>query len=458
MPQIAIFLPNAVSIRDIVHTGTLRELLRIPDAAVQIYTQNPDLPEFDELRASGKVTLLPIGDYRPKRAEVFVRRIYPVLYYDVFVYLQHAFRGRPFNQLIARSLSGARRIFGNGRSVRAFGRLLLAMSQKVDPPVIQGTPDLAICTRSLVASLEFPVICEARRRGLPLLTAVSSWDNFTTKGFLPFPVEKSIVWNRKMAEELHELFDVPREDIVIGGFPRLMLLENRGPFETAEQYLAQLGLGQYRRFVLYSVSYGELTRVNEEEPPKEYQLVREVTEQLVPTLPDDVCVIIRLHPYTRLDDEAYFAGMERVKVFVPGRMDKYVERVMNDEDEHHFAAQLQLSECVISLASTVTIDALSLGRPIVNVAFEPGSGEGDAICKYYQFNHFADLLRITKAPLARDAAAVIAFVHRCLAGDKDPGIDAAAFTEYYVPSFSHDYPRIMRETVEEALRRGQPSR
>ena len=44
MPHIAIFLPNAVTIRDVVHTGTLQELLGIPGAEIQIYTQNPALP------------------------------------------------------------------------------------------------------------------------------------------------------------------------------------------------------------------------------------------------------------------------------------------------------------------------------------------------------------------------------------------------------------------------------
>ena len=62
MPHIAIFLPNAVTIRDVVHTGTLQELLGIPGAEIQIYTQNPALPEFDALKASGRVTLLPMSE------------------------------------------------------------------------------------------------------------------------------------------------------------------------------------------------------------------------------------------------------------------------------------------------------------------------------------------------------------------------------------------------------------
>jgi hypothetical protein len=309
---------------------------------------------------------------------------------------------------------------------------------------------VVIGTRSLVASLEFPMVCEAVRRGFPLVTAVSSWDNFTTKGFLPFPVEKTVVWNKKMVEELHGIFAVPREEIVVGGYPRLPLLQNAGPFTDAGQYLAKLGLGQYRRFVLYSASYGELTRAAGHDAPREFELIGKVSGQLAPTLPEDTCIIVRLHPYSLADDEKFFEGMDRVHVFVPGRSDRYVERVMSEEDENHLAAQLQYSECIVSMASTMTIDALSLGRPIVNVAFEP-DGEGDTIRRFYDYNHFADLVRIAKPPMAYDANQVIAFVPRCLAGDKDPAFDAEAFAEYYVPPFSRDYPRILRETVEAVL-------
>ena len=98
----------------------------------------------------------------------------------------------------------------------------------------------------------------------------------------------------------------------------------------------------------------------------------------------------------------------------------------------------------------MTIDALSLGRPIINVRFEP-TGRGEVVCKYYEYNHFRDLLRIADPPLAYSAGEVIAFVHRCLEGDTQATYDSEAFAEHYVPSFSGEYARILRLTVEEVL-------
>lgn len=450
MPTIAIPLPNAVTIRDVVHTGTLQQLLEIPGAKVQIYTQNPGLPEFDSLRASRDVEILPLAETQPRRFSRVLRHVYPLLFYDQFVYLQKVLAGRPSRIWIARGFSGVRRLLGNRRAVRWFGKLLLWASARDDRPTFRGRPDLVIGTRSLVASLEFPIICEAVREGIPLITAASSWDNFTTKGFLPFPVKRTVVWNRKMAEELEQLFGVPPGEIVVAGYPRQALLRDSGPYHSAEQYLGELGMSGYRRFILYSASYGELTRTSPCRPPREFVLLRQVAERLAPQLPADTCLIVRLHPYSSDDDEHFFDGMEKVRIFVPGRSDRYVERVMGKDDEYHLAAQIGLSECVISMASTMTIDSLAVGKPVLNVAFEP-DGQGDTILRFYDYNHFRDLVRIAKLPLARSAEDVIAFVARCLAGNREPGIDEQAFEEFYVPAFSAQYPSILRETAEEIL-------
>lgn len=450
MPTIAIALPNAVTIRDVVHTGTLRELLSIPNARIQIYTQNPDLPEFAALASSEHVQLMPLPEPPRGRLESLLRHIYPLLYYDRFVYLQKVLQDRPSRIMMAQVLSWFRRLLGNRYAVRLFGRILLAAVPNGRAQVIQGEPDLVIGTRSLVASLEFPFICEAVARRLPLMTVASSWDNFTTKGFLPFPVEKTVVWNRKMADELVDLFGVDEDEIVIAGYPRQALLRDRGPFCDTARYLEHIGMTGYRRFVLYSASYGELTRTMPDEIPREFVLLRQVAEKLLPALPEDTCLVIRLHPYSRDDDERFFDGMERVNVFVPGRNDAYVERVMGESDEQHLAAQIGLSACVVSMASTITIDALSVGKPVLNVAFEP-DGQGDAICRFYEYNHFADLLRIAKPPLALSSEDVIAFVHRYLGGETEPDIDHVAFEKMYVPANSSHYPHVLRETVEQIL-------
>jgi CDP-glycerol glycerophosphotransferase (TagB/SpsB family) len=293
---------------------------------------------------------------------------------------------------------------------------------------------------------------EAATKGFKQITLASSWDNFTTKGFFPFPVNKTVVWNEKMASELREIFDVPNEDIVVAGYPRVAMLEDTGPFDSPAHYLASLGLDDYRRFVLYSASYAELTREQGHNMPREYAAIREVVAEIEPRLPPDCCILVRLHPFSKVDDENCFDGLSRTTLFVPGRIDQYVERVMNRSDEHHLAAQLQFAEAIVSMASTITIDAFALRKPVVNIAFEPEGFSGLTIQNFYRFNHYRDLLAAIKPPLANNVGEVWDFVSRCLAGNKERQIDATAFEKLYVPKDSRQYPLIVRQTVEEMLR------
>ncbi len=452
MRLIAVLLPYAVSIRDFVHTGTLSGLLSIPDVTIDIYTQNGDLPELDAIR-SARVRVKEIAPHTSGRIEAVLKKLYLYLFHDVFVHVQHGVEAVPGRRLPVQLLVLARKLAGTRRALRFYAWLLMRVSARARTNQIDGTPDLVISTRSLINSLDYGIVLEASKRGLRQLTAAASWDNFTTKGFFPFPVAKTIVWNRKMAEELEELFEVEPDKIVIAGYPRVRLLRNTGTFGDAETYLRSLGLDRYRRFILHTVSYSELTRNAPGETPVEYVMAREVATALVERLPADTCILVRLHPFSDTRDEAAFDGVDRLHVFVPGRQDRYVERVMSEADEVHLACQLTYSECVVSMASTITIDALSIGQPIINVAFEPSGAppSSKALRRFYEYNHLRDLLAAVTPPMATDIDQVIAFVERCMAGNKELGANMEAFERLYVPDDSDDYPSVVKATVEELL-------
>jgi CDP-glycerol glycerophosphotransferase (TagB/SpsB family) len=451
MRLIVAVLPYAVSIRDFIHSGVFAELMDIPNTQFVIYTQNPELKEFENLKTS-RVVIKPMREHVSSGAEALLRKLYILLFFDHFTYLQMELEGSRWKQLVAWGFVAARRILGVRRVLRIYGWLLRKVSKRlVAGDLISEQPDLLIGTRSTINSLDYRFLLEAATKGFKQITLASSWDNFTTKGFFPFPVNKTVVWNEKMASELREIFDVPSEDIVVAGYPRVAMLEDTGPFKSSTHYLSSLGLDKYRRFVLYSASYAELTREPGHNMPREYAAIREVVAEIEPRLPPDCCILVRLHPFSKADDENCFDGLSRTTVFVPGRIDQYVERVMNRSDEHHLAAQLQFAEAIVSMASTITIDAFAVRKPVVNIAFEPKGFSGLTIQNFYRFNHYRDLLAAIRPPLANNVGEVWDFVSRCLAGNKERQIDAAAFEKLYVPADSRRYPLIVRQTVEEML-------
>jgi hypothetical protein len=160
MRSIAVILPYAVSIRDFVHTGVFSGLLRIPDVRMDLYTQNPDLPEFGSLR-SERVALREIGPYAERPLERLLRKYYPILFHDIFVYIQQNVDRSPARKLMAKAVALGRRMLGTRLALRLYGWLLLGLSSRPSQPIFAGSPNLVIGTRSLVNSLDFPFMVEA---------------------------------------------------------------------------------------------------------------------------------------------------------------------------------------------------------------------------------------------------------------------------------------------------------
>jgi hypothetical protein len=168
-------------------------------------------------------------------------------------------------------------------------------------------------------------------------------------------------------------------------------------------------------------------------------------------LPSDVCVLVRLHPFSGPDDVAVLNALSRVSVIVPGRSDRYVERVMGEEDERHLARQLSLAVGIVSMASTISIDALCLERSVLNVAFDPRPGLPwhQSVRRFYRFNHFRDLVALVGLPLAEDLEQVDAYVEACLRMPLPSARRPEAFSRWYVPPWSHRYPTIVAATIKE---------
>lgn len=453
MSRIAVALPYAVAIRDFIHGGALQALLSDGHHQVVIHTINPNIPELQQAIALG-VQVKGMEPYSDTRLESLIKRIYPFFFADSFAYIAQSLENRPIRRTLASICVTLRRLIGTRVLLAQASKALTSLHRRRKlPRSLDSQTDLLIGTRSLINSLDYGLMAEAAAYSVPTVTLAGSWDNFTTKGYFPFPVVQTVVWNEKMKSELTDLFEVPPEKISIAGYPRAQLLRRHVELANPSDYLAEIGLPEYRRFILYSASYSELTRVDNIEIPLEYLNIREVCRQLVPELPTDTCILIRLHPFSKEQDEACFDGLERCHVFVPGRQDRYVERVMNQADERHLSVQISQSICVVSMASTISIDALCLKKPIINIAFDPlpQLSRAQSIKRFYEYNHFRDLVRIARLPIAHEVNDVRKFVTDCVAGRGTASVNQSEFENMYAPKNSDHYAQLVCAAVYKSI-------
>jgi hypothetical protein len=151
-------------------------------------------------------------------------------------------------------------------------------------------PDLVVVSPLVnFASREIDLVKAARRRGIPTLLAVASWDNLTNKGIIKVRPDRVAVWNTQMAREATTLHRVlPRHIWITGATPFDPWFERR-PSRDRQTFMRQLGLKPDRPLVVYVCS--SIAIAGEQE----YLLVKEWLASLGPSR-REMNVLVRPHP------------------------------------------------------------------------------------------------------------------------------------------------------------------
>jgi len=111
-------------------------------------------------------------------------------------------------------------------------------------------PDVVLTTYSF--DPDTALLREARRRGVPTLAMVKSWDNLTSKMRMSVEPDKLLVWSPQMRREAMTYHFVPPEKIAVVGAPGFDEHFRNGDYGDRSQYLASLGADPDSKLILYS--------------------------------------------------------------------------------------------------------------------------------------------------------------------------------------------------------------
>ena len=90
---------------------------------------------------------------------------------------------------------------------------------------------------------------------------------------------------------------------------------------------------------------------------------------------------------------------------------------ITSENQQHLADTLRHSDVVVTVASTIAIEASIFDTPVVDVSFDGETPEefAKSARRYYQFTHYANITRQGAAPVAETPEALVEHVGRYLA-------------------------------------------
>jgi hypothetical protein len=260
------------------------------------------------------------------------------------------------------------------------------------------------CSGIVVANVQslqaVPFLNAARKFGLPSVGYVASWDHTVGKGIVSPHVDRYVVQNDVMKDDLVRFHGVPTGRVVVTGWPQTDVFQRRRPREAFDSIMVGLGLDPARAVVLVAGN----TPTN---APYEGRLVdRLVGWSLSDDRGERPQLLFRPHPRDRDWRDRFAAALaaEDMSVQEPSYTDIEV-----------LATLLQHVDCVVANAGTILLDSLVNDRPAVCVLYDEGAPPGE---RHAELNvtgqHYDELIRSDAFLRATTFEEVVAGIERSL--------------------------------------------
>lgn len=295
----------------------------------------------------------------------------------------------------------------------------------------------AVVVANVQTRAAVPFLVAANRLGLPSIGYVSSWDHTVGKGVMAPFVDRYLVQNEQMADDVTRFHGVEAERIVVTGWPQTDVFTERKPRQLYEELIRSLGLDPSRKVVLFAGN----TPTN---APFEGRLVEHLMgwwrESGAP-----FSLLFRPHPRDRAWRERYAAALD-----APGA--RVQEPSYTDIDE--LATLLQHVDAVVANAGTVLLDAVVNDRPGICVLFDEGAPEGE---RYAALNvvgrHYQPLFASHAFEAARSFDELVAALGRSLAEPAARSAERAAAAALVVGAVDGEAARRVADAIVEAAAR-----
>lgn len=279
-----------------------------------------------------------------------------------------------------------------------------------------------------VTPLEYPYYLAARDLGIPIVTSILSFDNLTSRSAIP-PYDHYFVWHEGMRTQLQRLYpETPRDRITVTGTPQFDFHRDPAYRLSRAETLGALGLGADARYVLYAASFVGLA-------PDEPLLVRRLAElmQRTPSL-RDLSLVVRIHPLETRDrwrpvTDVFPNVVVQTAWETPPDRDGWTLATPNDQAR--LVSALAHAEMCVNVASTMTLDAALLDRPVIGIDF---STEADAprgiMYEEYGVEHYRPLVERGGLRVARSWNELAALMESAITDPSRDRLQRAQMVEY----------------------------
>jgi CDP-glycerol glycerophosphotransferase (TagB/SpsB family) len=242
---------------------------------------------------------------------------------------------------------------------------------------------------------------------------IASWDHTVGKGIVAPGLQRYIVQNDVMREDLVRFHGVERDRIVVTGWPQTDVFHRKRPHGDYERIVRELGLEPSRPIVLVMGN----TPTN---APYEARFVERLVGWWEQNAAGRFSLLFRPHPRDREWRERFAPALSRTGTAV---------QQPSFTDLETLAVLLQHGDAVVSNAGTILLDALVNDRPAVCVLYDEGAPAGESWAwKNVSGEHYKSLIESEAFYRAERFEEVTTGIERALAHPDELAAERARVT------------------------------
>ena len=252
-------------------------------------------------------------------------------------------------------------------------------------------PDLLWSTVNVESTFERAYVLATRELQIPIVNSILSFDNLTSKP-AHLIYDHYLVWNQGMKEQLLRFYpQVSSSQVTITGTPQFDFHRRPEFLWSRQETLRRLGLPPGASYFLYATGHHTLV-------PAEPDLVA----MLARRMRDDAelreqWLVVRTHP---LDDWTRWSVIEQSSDRVvlsqawDTKPDEESWALPTADDQARFVSSLAHAIACLNIASTTTLDAAILDRPVIGIQFDrENEAPREIIYEEYDTDHYRPLVQ-----------------------------------------------------------------
>lgn len=250
-------------------------------------------------------------------------------------------------------------------------------------------PDVVFST-SIISKVDIAFLKEANRRKIKTVSMTKGWDHMA-KLLFRFVPDKLIVQNNNLKEGAIQYQQIKSEDVIVSGFPQFDWYTRKDILVSREDFFRSIGVDPKKRLIFFG-SEGAWA-------PDDHKIAEMLIDFIEKNkLFKESHIFVRPH-FSDLRSQRFdrFLGKPHVTVDTNITRSSFCHDTWDPtvEETKKFVNSIYHCDMMITVASTLALDACCLGKPIItvgfNALFSPRTGE-DVTSVLYETNHYTEVI------------------------------------------------------------------